>query len=64
MEVRKSKTLEDFPKFIVTAVRRGTTSVTGYTGFELEGTFDRISKRLPHTGFGFCLARKIAFALA
>ncbi|MFZ0481066.1 MAG: hypothetical protein WAL71_18145 [Terriglobales bacterium] len=41
MEIRKRKTLEDFPKFIVTEVRHGATSETGYTSFELEGSFDR-----------------------
>lgn len=41
MEIRKPKTLEDFPKFVVTAVRRGTTADAGYTYFELEGSFDR-----------------------
>jgi hypothetical protein len=37
----KPRTLEDFPKFTVTTVRRGETSSTGYTEFKLEGTFDR-----------------------
>ena len=41
METRKRKTLEDFPKFTVAAVRRGETSSTGYTEFELDGRFDR-----------------------
>jgi len=39
--MRKPKTLDDFPHFIVSAVRRGTTSTTGYTSFELDGHFDR-----------------------
>jgi|ERR1035438_3796740 hypothetical protein len=42
MEIHKRKTLEDFPKFVVTAVRRGATSKAGYTWFELEGSFDRV----------------------
>lgn len=42
MEIPKLKTLEDFPKFVVTALHRGTTSEDGYTSFELEGSFDRI----------------------
>src|ERR1700685_2419558 len=42
MEIHKRKTLEDFPKFVVTEVRRGATSEAGYTSFELEGSFDRI----------------------
>jgi len=40
--MHKPKTLDDFPKFSVNAIRRGTTSAQGYTRFELEGTFDRI----------------------
>ena len=40
MEIRKPKTLEDFPKFEVTALRRGPTAKEGYTHFELEGRFD------------------------
>jgi hypothetical protein len=42
MLMHKAKTLEDFPKFIVSAVRRGKTSADGYTRFELDGKFDRI----------------------
>jgi len=42
MEIVKPKTLEDFPKFVVTTVRRGAPSEAGYTWFELEGAFDRI----------------------
>jgi hypothetical protein len=42
MEIRKPKTLEDFPKFIVTAVRRDMTSAAGYTRFELDGNFNRV----------------------
>jgi len=38
----KPKTLQDFPHFTVSAVRRGETSSTGYTRFELDGKFDRI----------------------
>jgi hypothetical protein len=49
MDVRKPKTLEDFPKFSVVAVGRGATSATGYTRFEMEGEFDRIIEWLgPH----------------
>jgi hypothetical protein len=36
----KPKTLGDFPKFKVTAVRRGATYETGYTRFAVEGNFD------------------------
>jgi hypothetical protein len=39
---RRAKTLEDFPQFIPAAVRRGETSTTGYTEFELVGKFDRV----------------------
>lgn len=35
------KTLEDFPKLFVTAVRRGPPGDGVYTGFELEGHFDQ-----------------------
>jgi hypothetical protein len=42
MEMPKRKTIEDFPKFIVTAVRRGVTSDNGYQWFEIEGGFDAI----------------------
>jgi hypothetical protein len=49
MEIRNSKTLDDFPKFIVAAVRRGATSDDGYTRFELEGKFDRVIEKIdPH----------------
>jgi hypothetical protein len=41
MEIPKPKTVEDFPKFVVTAVRRGAASERGYTWFELEGAYDR-----------------------
>jgi hypothetical protein len=40
MEIRKPKTLEEFPKFEVTALRRGPTAKEGYTHFELEGRFE------------------------
>jgi hypothetical protein len=42
MESHKRKTLEDFPKLLVTAVHRGATSETGYTSFELQAGFDRV----------------------
>jgi len=37
----KQKTLQDFPHFIVSAVRRSKVSSAGCTRFELEGRFDR-----------------------
>jgi len=40
METLSPKTLEDFPKFVVTALRRGSTATEGYTFYELEGRFD------------------------
>jgi hypothetical protein len=40
MEIRTPKTLEDFPKLVVTALRRGPTAEAGYTHFELGGSFD------------------------
>jgi hypothetical protein len=40
MEIHKPKTLDDFPKFEVTALRRGPTAKEGYTHFELEGRLD------------------------
>jgi hypothetical protein len=42
MSKDKSKTLKDLSNFFVSAVRRGKTSTTGYTRFELDGKFDRI----------------------
>jgi hypothetical protein len=43
------KTLEDFPQFVVSAVRCGKTSVDGYTRYELDGKFHRISDEIdPH----------------
>jgi hypothetical protein len=49
VETRKTKTLDDFPKFIATAVRRGETAQTGYTKFEIDGQFDREIKTInPH----------------
>jgi hypothetical protein len=40
--MHKPKALEDFPQYIVSAVRRGKTSAAGYTRFELDEKFDRI----------------------
>jgi hypothetical protein len=51
MEAGKAKTLEDFPKFLVTAVRRGPTDTDGYTRFELEGSFDRIIENISPNWF-------------
>jgi len=47
--MKKPKTLKDFPKFRVSAVRRGKTSPEGYTSFQLEGKFDQIIEKIdPH----------------
>jgi hypothetical protein len=40
MEISKPKTLDDFPKFVVTAVRRLPVSDNGKQWFELEGRID------------------------
>ena len=49
MPMRGPKTLEDFPQFVVSAVRRGKTSVDGYTRYELDGKFARIIDEIdPH----------------
>jgi hypothetical protein len=47
MEIRKQKTLADFPQFTVTAVRRGATYASGYTCFELDGNFDGVMEYDP-----------------
>jgi hypothetical protein len=51
MEPRKPKSLEDFPQFLVTGVRRGATSDTGYTRFEIDGSFDRVIDTLDQYWF-------------
>jgi hypothetical protein len=40
MKTSSPKTLQDFPKVVVTALRRGPTGDAGYTFFELEGHLD------------------------
>lgn len=40
METPKPKTLEDFPKFVVTAEPRPATAENGYRYFEVEGRYD------------------------
>src|SRR5258708_7311491 len=47
MEISSPKTLEDFPKFHVTALRRGPTVNEGYIFFQLEGCFDQHIKIAP-----------------
>jgi len=46
MEIRRPKTLEDFPRFTVATVRRFSSSAPGYIGFEIDGTFDRIIEKI------------------
>lgn len=41
MNMHKPKTLDDFPHFTVSHLRRGATDANGYTRFELDGQFDR-----------------------
>jgi len=41
MKTSSPKTLEDFPKVVVAALRRGPTGDAGYTFFELEGHLDQ-----------------------
>jgi hypothetical protein len=47
----KRKTLEDFPHFVVAGVRRGDTTMEGYTRFELDGQFDRSIDETVHDWF-------------
>lgn len=56
--MRPRKTLEDFPKFKINSVRRGKTSATGYTTFELEGEFDRIIQNISPYWFWLLLGEK------
>jgi hypothetical protein len=51
MVVHERKTLDDFPKFLVTSVRRGATSESGYTLFEIEGSFDRVIEHIDQLWF-------------
>lgn len=44
MTNKKPKTLDDFPSFTVTCVRRGETFPMGYTEFELGGTFGKLNQ--------------------
>ncbi len=51
MEAPRPKTIQDLPQFTVTAFRRGATSDSGYTHFELEGSFDRITAAIDSPWF-------------
>jgi hypothetical protein len=50
-EIRKPKTLGDFPKFLVNAVRPYGTNDGGYTRFELDGNFDRVIENISPNWF-------------
>jgi hypothetical protein len=56
--MRKAKTLDDFPHFIVSAVRRGPTSDTGYTRFELDGSFDRSIEKIDQHWFWLLIGKE------
>ncbi len=58
MEVRPLKTLEDFPKFVVTALRRGPTATEGYTHFEIDGSFDRAIKLVGPQWFWLLIGKR------
>ena len=64
METAKPKTLEDFPRFMVAGLRRGKTSDTGFTRFELDGEFDRIIEKIDPDWFWLLFWRENAYALA
>jgi hypothetical protein len=51
VEIRKPKSLGDFPKFLVTAVRECGTDDGGYTRFELDGNFDVVIKNISPSWF-------------
>jgi hypothetical protein len=61
MPKEKPKTLQDFPHFNVSAVRRGKTSTEGYTQFELDGNFDRIIDDIDPHWFWLLLGVKDCF---
>jgi hypothetical protein len=56
--MHKPKTLEDFPHFIVTALRRGKASANGTTRFELDGRFDRVIEKIDPDWFWLLFGRK------
>jgi hypothetical protein len=58
MITRKPKTLSDFPQFTVGSMRRGKTSATGYTRFELDGKFDRIVEEIDPSWFWLLFAEQ------
>ena len=68
MEIRKPKTLEEFPKFEVTALRRGPTTKEGYsfaTNNEYRSTLRlEIPRRVLRTGIvkGKILCHRVIFA--
>ncbi len=56
--MHKPKTLEDFPHFIVAAVRRGKTLAAGTTRFELDGKFDRVIDKIDPDWFWLLFGRQ------
>jgi hypothetical protein len=61
VEIRKPKTLEDFPKFFVTAVHRCGTDDGGYTRFEIAGNFDRVIENIGPNWFWLLSDAKESF---
>jgi hypothetical protein len=56
--MRKPKTLEDFPQFIVSSLRRGPTADDGYTRFEFDGRFDRVIENIATHWFWLLFGRQ------
>jgi hypothetical protein len=61
MEIRKPKTLEDFPECLVTAVRDCGTDDGGYTRFELDVNFDRVIENISPNWFWLLSDTKESF---
>lgn len=63
MEIRKPKTLGDFPKFLVNAVRGCGIDDGGYTRFELDGNFDRAIENISPNWFWLLSDAKESFCV-
>jgi hypothetical protein len=61
VEIRKPRSLGDFPKFLVTAVRGCGTDTGGYTRFELDGNFDRVIENISPNWFWLLSDAKESF---
>jgi hypothetical protein len=61
MEIRKPKTLEDFPKFFVTAIHGCGTDNSGHTRFELDGNFNRVIENISPNWFWLLSDAKESF---